>query len=272
MADDFDLPVMMHVQETRLQVVTGHVMFGKTMIEYLDEIGFLKPKLALIHAIWLNPREVKILADRGVTVQHNPICNMKVGSGIAPIAALLEAGVNVSLGTDGCGSVETTDMKKTLAAAALVPKLRGDDPTHWFGAKEAWRAATMGGAVALGRDDELGALKVGGLADIALWRLDTIAFRPLNDVLNQMVYSENGSNLDTVLIDGEVVMRDGGLTGIDEAAILDEIAEVHAALAPQIAASEQQAGPINEIYERIIERCAAHDIANDTYPAKLPGY
>lgn len=269
LADDFDLPLMMHVQETRLQVVTGQVQFGSTMIEYLNRIGFLKPQTALIHAIWLNPREIEILARSGVTVQHNPVCNLKMGSGIAPMAALLEAGVNVSLGTDGCGSVETTDMQRTLSAAALLPKIRGDDPSRWTGAEEAWTAATHGGAVALGRDDELGAIAAGKIADIALWRLDHITFRPLNDALRQLVYAGSSASLDTVLVDGEVVLRGGRLTRIDEAAILDEIAEAHDALMPLIAASEREAAPILAVYERIIERCRQRDIAADTYPALL---
>lgn len=269
LADELDLPTMIHVQETRLQVVTGHEMFGSTMVEYLDRIGILKPKTALIHCIWLNPREIDILAARGATVQHNPVCNLKVGSGIAPVRALIDAGVNVSLGTDGCGSVETADMQKTLMLAALLPKLRGDDPDGWAGAEEAFKAATMGGAVALGREDELGALEAGRIADIALWRLDRIPFRPLNNPLRQLVYAESGAGLDMVLVDGEVTMRGGALTRIDEAAILDEIAEAHAELEPLIAQSEAAAAPIVEVYGRIMARCRHKPIAQDTYPAKI---
>jgi len=269
LADEFDLPLMMHVQETRLQVVTGHILFGSTMVEYLDRIGFLKPRTALIHAIWLTPREIDLLARSGTTVQHNPICNLKMGSGIAPIAALLRAGVNVSLGTDGCGSIETTDMQKTLTAAALLPKIRGDNPEGWTGAEEAWTAATRGGAVALGRDDELGVIAPGMIADVALWRLDNIAFRPLNNVLRQLVYAGSSNCLDTVLVNGEIVLRSGKLTRIDEAAILDEIAEAHDELLPLIAASEREAGPIVAVYERIVERCRHYEIATDTHSARL---
>ena len=88
MADDHDLPLMIHVQETRMQVVTGQLWYGSTMIEYLDRIGFMKPKTAFIHGVWLNPREIEILARTGVSVQHNPTSNLKVGSGLAPIRAL----------------------------------------------------------------------------------------------------------------------------------------------------------------------------------------
>jgi guanine deaminase len=124
MADDMDLPMMMHVQETRMQVVTGQLWHGSTLIEYLDRISFMAPNTAFIHANWLNPREIEILARTGVSVQHNPTSNLKVGSGLAPIRALLDGGVNVSLGTDGCGSIEGTDMQNSIYLAALLNKLR----------------------------------------------------------------------------------------------------------------------------------------------------
>src|SRR5882672_8445337 len=119
MADDMDLPVMMHVQETRMQVVTGQLWHGSTMVEYLDRIGFMKPHTAFIHAVWLTPREIEILARTGVSVQHNPTSNLKVGSGLAPIRALIDGGVNVSMGTDGCGSIEGPDMQNALYLAGL---------------------------------------------------------------------------------------------------------------------------------------------------------
>ncbi|MGH7263724.1 MAG: amidohydrolase family protein [Candidatus Rokuibacteriota bacterium] len=270
LADELDLPVMMHVQETRLQVVTGQVLFGSTMVEYLDRLGFLKPKTTLIHAIWLNPREIEILARTGVTVQHNPTCNLKVGSGIAPVRALLDAGVNVSLGTDGCGSVETTDMQKTVLTAALLQKIRGTDHRRWVGAEEAWAAGTIGGARGLGRGDELGAVAVGRIADLAVYRLDSIPFTPLNDPLRQLVYAETGANLDMVLVDGEVVLANGRLTKVDEPALLEEIGAEHRKLRPLIEEAERSVEPIRAAYQRIYDRCQAASIADDTLPARLP--
>ena len=268
MADDFDLPLMIHVQETRMQVVTGHLFYGSTMIEYLDRIGFMKPRTAFIHGIWLNPREIEILARTGVTIQHNPPSNLKVGSGLAPVRALLNAGVNVSMGTDGCGSIEGTDMQNALYLSALLQKLRGDH-SEWVGAKEAFYAATMGGARALGREGELGAVEVGRIADIVGYRLDTIPFAPLNNALNQLVYAASRAEVDLVLVDGEVIERDGKLTRIDEAAIIDEIREAHARIEPQLSASEADVERITPYYERIYRRCQCMDIAPDTYPARF---
>src|SRR6202011_1884279 len=160
MADDHDLPLMIHVQERRMQVVTGQLWYGSTMIEYLDRIGFMKPKTAFIHGVWLNPREIEILARTGVSIQHTPTSNLKVGSGLAPIRALLDAGVNVSMCTDGCGSIEGTAMPNSPYPAALLQKARGDQTTT-LAAPEAFYAATMGGAKALGRAKELGAVEAG---------------------------------------------------------------------------------------------------------------
>ena len=244
-------------------------MFGSTMVEYLDRIGFLKPKTTLIHAVWLNPREIDILARTGASVQHNPTCNLKVGSGIAPVGALLAAGVNVSLATDGCGSVETADMQKAVMTAALLQKLRGDDHTRWIGAREAWHAATMGGARALGREQELGAVEVGRIADLTAYRLDRMPFVPLNDPLRQLVYSETGAGLDMAFVGGDPVLMDGKLTRIDEAALIDEIQAEHDKLKPLIERAEQSVEPILAVYRRICERCRQHPIAEDTYPARL---
>ena len=268
MADDYNLPIMTHVQETRMQVVTGQLWYGSTMVEYLDRIGFMKPNTAFIHGCWLNPREIEILARTGVTVQHNPGSNLKVGSGLAPIRALLDGGVNVSMGTDGCGSIEGTDMQNALYLAALLQKLRGDH-TGWVGATEAFEAATMGGARALGRKDELGALDAGRKADLVAYRLDSTPFTPLNDPLQQLVYAAGRSEIDLVMVDGETALRNGKLARIDEAAILAEIAESHERIEPQLTASEADVERLVAPYSRIYRRCQCIDIAPDTYPARF---
>jgi len=268
MADDHDLPLMIHVQETRMQVVTGQLWYGSTMIEYLDRIGFMKPKTAFIHGVWLNPREIEILARTGVSIQHNPTSNLKVGSGLAPIRALLDAGVNVSMGTDGCGSIEGTDMQNALYLAALLQKLRGDHTT-WVGAAEAFHAATMGGAKALGRAKELGAVEAGRIADLVGYRLDGISFTPLNNPVNQLVYSAGRNDVDLVMVDGEVIEQGGKLTRIDEDAIIDEIHAAHERIEPMLTASEADVEELVVPYERIYRRCQCMDIAKDTYPARF---
>lgn len=268
-ADEFDLPLIIHVQETRMQVVTGQLEHGTTMIEHLDQLGFLKEKTQIVHGIWLNPREIEILARAGTTVQHNPTVNLMVGSGLMPFRALLDGGVNVSLGSDGCGSIESCDLHKAMLTGALLQKLRGYDYMRWVGAREVFAAATTGAARGLGRDHELGAIEAGRLADLTAYRLDRVTFTPPNNLLRQLVYAETGSSLDTVIIDGEVVMRDGALTRVDEAALIDEIRAEHEKLLPQMTASRKEVERMREPMDRIYRRCQQIKIAADTHPARL---
>jgi 5-methylthioadenosine/S-adenosylhomocysteine deaminase len=270
LADEFRLPVIVHVHETRLQVVTGQLFYGCTMVEYLNHIGFLRPDVSLIHAVWLTPRDVDLLAESGATVQHNPVSNLSLGSGICPVRALIQAGINISLGTDSCASSFTASMLKTLNAAALVNNIRGRNPDDWITAREAFSAATVGGARALGLGDRLGAVEVGRTADLTLWRLDSIAFTPAGDPLRQLVYSETGSGLDTVLVDGEPVMQHGKLVRINEAEILQEANHTYAQLRPLIDEEEKKLKPVQDVYRKIWHRCLDHEISADTYVATFP--
>ncbi len=269
LADRHNLPTMIHVQETRLQVVTAQIMYGCTMIEYLDSIGFLKPATSIIHGVWVTPNELQLLARAGSSIQHNPQSNLKLGSGIAPVREMLDAGVNVSLGTDGCGSIENANMLKVIAQTALIGKVRGDDYQRWIGAEEAFVAATIGGSVALGMRDRLGSIEPGQCADINVWRTDTVPFTPLNSPLRQLVFNESGASLERSFVDGTEVIREGKLTGIDEQAILDEIGQEYLQLEPLIAASEREVSRLGPSYRRIWDRCNSQSIDPAVYGARL---
>jgi guanine deaminase len=268
-ADELDLPMIIHVQETRLQVVTGHLMFGQTMVAHLDSLGILGPRTSLIHAVWLTPEEIVRIADAGASVQHNPFSNLKLGSGLAPVRALLKAGVNVSLGSDGCGSIDTVNLHPSLASAALMDKLRDDDFGEWLGADEAWRMATQGGAAALGRTRDLGRIAVGCAADLVAYRLNGAALTPLNDPVRQLVFAEFGQSVDLVMIAGQVVLSEGHLRKVDENALFSEIQEVHARVAPYLEESERDVSRMKPALERIYRRCLEHPIASNTFAAKL---
>lgn len=269
MADEFDVPLIIHVQETRLQVVTGQIMYGSSMPAYLHRLGFLKPGTSLVHGVWLTPADIELLAETGASVQHNPQSNLKLGSGVAPIAALLKAGVNVSLGSDGCGSIEHASMLRNMQSMALMHKVRGDDYTGWVGADQAFHAATAGGAAALGLGDMIGRIAPGMRADLSLWRTDTIAFTPMNDALRQLVFNEGGGGLSAVFVEGEQVMKEGLLTRIDEPALIAEIAETWRELAPALADREARVAGMFPSYKRIWERCGAMPIDSAVLPARL---
>ena len=269
LADDLALPVITHVQETRLQVVTGQLFFGSPMVEYLDRIGFLKPATSLIHAVWLNPREIDALARTGATAQHNPWSNLLLGSGVQPVRELLDAGVNVSLGSDGSCSTVTVNMLNVLGSAAAVSKLRGDEHARWLSAHEALHAGTLAGGRALGFGDELGSLRVGAIADLVAYRTDTVTFTPFNDPVRQLVYAERGAGLGLSMVAGEVVIEGGVLTRIDEAALLHEIERDFAELGPLYAAAEAEMQPVLAAVENIHREGLAAAVASDTYAARL---
>jgi len=216
LADELDLPSAIHVQETRLQVVTGMAFYGKTMVARLAELGFLKDKTTLIHAVWLNPDEIKMIADAGATVQHNAWSNMMLGSGSQPVRAVLDAGINLSLGADGCSSTVTCNMLNVMGSAAALSKIRDNDYTRWLTAAESLRACTIGGANALGLGRQLGVIAPGMKADLVVYKLDTPSFTPLADPVRQLVYAERGQSIESAYVDGQVVMHDGRLTRIDE--------------------------------------------------------
>lgn len=269
LADELALPVISHVQETRLQVVTGALFHGATLIEYLHRIGFLKPATSLIHAVWLTPPEIALLAESGATVQHNPWSNLMLGSGVQPVRELLEAGVNVSLGSDGSCSTVTTSMLNVLGSAAALAKLRGNEPGRWLTAREALQAGTLAGGRALGFGDALGSLRVGALADLVAYRLDTVTFAPLNDPVRQLVYAERGAGLDFSMVAGDVVVSGGCLIRIDEAAILSEIEVEFHELAARYRDAEASAAPVLQAVEAIYRRSLAMPISPSTFAARL---
>jgi 5-methylthioadenosine/S-adenosylhomocysteine deaminase len=269
LADELDLPIITHVQETRMQVVTGQMFYGMPMVEYLNKIGFLKPATSLIHAVWLNPREIEALARSGATAQHNPWSNMLLGSGIQPVRPLLEAGVNVSLGSDGSCSTVTVNMLNVLGSAAAVSKLREQDFRKWLTAKEALHAGTLGGAKALGLQEQLGAIRIGAKADLVAYRLDTVTFTPLTEPIRQLVYAERGAGISFAMVNGDVVIRDAKFTRIDEAKILREIEDNYQLLKEKFDAAEADMTPVLKAMEAIYFRAQASQIAPDTFAARL---
>src|SRR5207245_1542106 len=169
--------------------------------------------------------------------------NQTLGSGVQPVRALLDAGVNVSLGSDGASSTVSLNMLQVVGSAAALSKVRGDASSRWLSAREALTAATRGGAQALGFGTSLGVIERGAIADLVAYRLDTLPFTPLNDPVRQLVYAERGAGLDFAMVAGEVMLRDGRFTRVDEARLLAEIETEVAGLAAQFAAADASVAP-----------------------------
>lgn len=145
-ARDFDLEFHIHVLETRTQAVTAGEFYGKTMVEYLHALGVLNNRVTMAHGIWMTDSDIAVLADTGTSVSHNPISNLKLGSGIAPWRKYLNAEVNLGIGTDGMSSSDTARMSEAVKAAALLHKVTGPDRRQWPTAQEVLTAGTLGGA------------------------------------------------------------------------------------------------------------------------------
>lgn len=269
LADSTTLPVIIHVQETRLQAASAWHQRGKTLFRHLDELGFLAPATSLIHAVWLTDDDIGRVAASGASIQHNPNSNLKLGSGLMPLRRVLDAGINVSLGTDGCGSLESTDMLRVVSNTALIHKLRGGDYRHWIGAEEAFHAATQGGAKALGMEKLLGRVAPGLRADLVLYRLDSPAFTPLNDPLRQLVYGESGIGIHSVIVEGRRVVADGCLTRLSISDISRRVGDAMHRLEPAIASAERLTDSLRPAYERIWSRCQRLPLAPGTIAARL---
>lgn len=225
LAEELDLQIHIHVLETRMQALSGQKMYGRTLPEHMQELGFLGPRVNFEHGIWLTGRDIEIVRDSGTTVVHNPVSNLKLGSGVCPVPVLLDHGVNVALGTDGMSSNDGNDMFAALKVAGLLHKLWDIDYERWLGAREAWRMATEGGAQAAGDHAGLGRIESGRRADLVLLDLESKVFTPLSRPLHQVVFGSTTTAVHSTMIGGRWVLRDGRVTGIDEPAILAEIRE-----------------------------------------------
>jgi 5-methylthioadenosine/S-adenosylhomocysteine deaminase len=252
-----DVPMHIHILETRTQRVTGAKLYGKSKIRLMADLIAMQERVSIAHAYWLDDDDIGLIADSGASVAHNPVCNLRIGSGVAPLRGLLRAGVNIALGTDGISSNDSCRLFDVMKVAGILHTLTTDDYDEWPTASEILWAATRGGARAVAQPDDLGAIEVGRKADLVALDLCTSAFVPLNDVRNHLVYSENGSSVRMVLVDGEVVVEDGRCTRIDERAVLSEARERLGAFLRQHQLVEEDAAELEPYFRAAYERCVA---------------
>ena len=213
-----------HLSETTNEVQSCYKERGKSPVEYLDDMGFFDIKTCAAHCVHVSDGDMDILARKNVSVIHNPMSNLKLANGTAPIPGMLEKGINVCLGTDSQASNNTVNLFSDMNFAALIHKGATGIPTV-CSAREVLGFATLNGAKALGIPDT-GELAAGKKADIAILDLDRPQFYPRNDLTAALVYSANGSEVETVIIDGEIVLEHGRLTKFDEEEIYAHAREI----------------------------------------------
>ena len=225
LARKYHAPILIHVAEMRKEYVDSIEKNGTTPVQYLERIEFLGPDVLAAHCIWTDNTDMKILADRQVGCVHNPSSNMMLASGVAPVVEQRAAGMRVGLGTDGpAGSNNDLDMMEEMDLAAKLQKTYRVDPRA-LGAKGALEMATIEGARALHMEKEIGSLEAGKKADFALLHLNVPNAVPMFDAYSQIVYALKASEVETVVVGGRTVMKDGRVLTVDEAAAMAKAKE-----------------------------------------------
>lgn len=220
LADEYGAPLLTHVSETRDEQNQILEKYGKSPTAWLDEIGFLGPRLSVAHGVWLSPADLALLAERRVSLSHNPESNMKLGSGVAPVAAARKAGVVVGLGTDGAaGSNNDLDMLDAMDFAGKLAKVSALDPTP-LTAPELLRMATIDGARALGLDRLVGSLEAGKRADLIVVELEKAHAQPVFDLPSTVVYASRAGDVSLTVVDGRVLFDGRRVLTLDEAKVL----------------------------------------------------
>ena len=217
-----------HLAETLDEERFCQEHFGVRPVDYLDELGWLGDDVWLAHCVHLSDAEISRFGATGTGVAHCPNSNARLGAGIAPVAGLIRAGVPVGLGVDGAASNEDGGLASEMRAALQFARLAGGPQA--LTAREALARATIDGARCLGRDDELGSLEVGKLADVALWRLDGLAGAGIEDPVGALVFGSTQA-VELLLVGGRPIVQEGELRTADEAAVAVEIARASRRLA-----------------------------------------
>ncbi len=225
LARKYGAPILIHVAETKKEVDDSLAKHGMTPVAYLEKLGVLGPDVLAAHCVWLNAEDRALLAKREVGCVHNPSSNMMLASGVAPVGEMRAEGVRLGLGTDGpAGSNNDLDMMEEMDLAAKLQKVTRMDPQA-LGAKAALEMATIEGARALHMEKEIGSLETGKKADFILISLDEPHAVPMYDVYSQIVYALKGSDVETVVIGGRIVMRNRRVLTLDDKAVMAKARE-----------------------------------------------
>lgn len=260
------VPLFAHMLETRTQrlLASEQPRFGgRSLVSYTAELGLLNERTNVIHAVWVDDQDLDLIAEAGAVVAHNPVSNLRLGSGIMPFRAVRDRDIPVALGSDEAICGDTVEMWGVVKMAGLIHTITGLDSDRWPTAGEVLDALWQGGAAAMMRGGELGEIRAGALADLALLDLYSPAFTPLTDVAGQLVYCDPASTVALVMVDGAVVAEGGVVTSVDERALLDEARELFAAAAPQRRREREGAAALLPTYQAVVRTGATADLGLD---------
>lgn len=224
MAEEYGIEMHLHLSETKWEAEEIKKLYGMSPVKFLDHLGVLSERVLAAHCVWVDDEEIKLLAKRNVGVAHCVESNLKLASGIAPVDRMLKAGVRVTFGTDGAASNNDLNIFGEMGTAAKLHKAASGDPTA-LDAKTALKMATIWGAQAMGLGEITGSIKRGKSADLILLNIDKPHLTPVYNIYSQLVYAAGRSDVEAVVIDGKLLVRDGKLLGASERDILGKARE-----------------------------------------------
>ncbi len=203
-----------HVGESKVQAVAGQRLYGRSLLQQMHHWGIVGPAFTAAHGVWLDDADLRLMAETGGNLAHNPGSNMRLGNGLFPLRRALDLGVTVGLGTDGANCSDNQNMYEAMRYASMASKVQSPRVEDWAGVEEVYRAATFGSAQALGFADA-GEIRMGGKADLVFLDLHAINWIPHNWTVNQLVHAEDATSVRHVMIGGRLVVRDRTLTTVD---------------------------------------------------------
>lgn len=259
-----DLPIHTHNLESRLCRYIGLWRFGASQVQHLERLGLMSPRLSLVHSVWVDDQDIAAIARGGANVVHNPVSNLKLGSGIAPVAAFLEAGINVGLGVDGESTNDSRDMFEAMKTAALIQRPANPFYRQWLQSPTVLRMATIGSARAAGLESQVGEIGPGRKADLVMLDLDDSALVPLVDPSNQLVFNLPGRAVRDVLVDGRQVVADGLVTTIGVEVVIKEASAIASSWAPNRLAAQAEGDRLRPMLDELFDRAWSTDVGMES--------
>lgn len=261
LSERHDLPFYVHILETRVQRHLGEENYGgRSLIRLADDLGILGERANVIHSIWVDGEDLDLIARRGAVIAHNPVSNLRLGSGVMPFREIRDRGIPIALGTDEAIADDAVNMWAVAKMAGLVHNIGQPDYELWPTADEVLECLIGGGHRAMRTGDRCGRIAPGFKADLTVIDLDTLAFTPLNDLSRQLVYCENGSSVRITMVDGRIVYDGKNLLAVDEAALRAEARSLAARQKDGLEEAAKLAAGMLPSYRDMYLRAARSDV------------
>ena len=238
---------------------------GRSLVGYTADLGLLSNRMNVIHAVWTDDADLDLIAGAGAVIAHNPVSNLRLGSGVMPFRRVRDRGIPTCLGVDEAICDDSVNLWGVVKMAGLIHNITGSPSQTWPAATEVLDCLWSGGAAAMLLPDELGQVREGYLADLTMLDLHSRPFTPFNDLAGQLVYCQDGSSVRLTMVAGDIVVEDGRLLTVDEDALLAEAREVFARRRPQIEVARRESGSAAADYRDMVQRAAGTDVGLDRW-------